>query len=116
MDFSFKISNMAFLGRIFLACFVILQGLPAMVLAVDNDKEILNQLYQDIINSSPAAKSIKIDTMSVGKTISHDQEITPSSGKIPDLVSERLKKEMEKILKDAQLRHSDAVKFMQDAK
>jgi hypothetical protein len=53
---------------------------------------------------------------SAGKMISQDQAIAPSSGKIPDLVSERLKKEMEKILRDAQLRHSDAVKFMQDAK
>jgi hypothetical protein len=114
MNLFFKNSKLAFLGRIFLACFVIL---PAIVLAADNDQEILNQLYQDIINSSPAAKSIKIDTMhSSGKIISQDQEIAPSSGKNPDIVSERLKKEMEKILKDAQLRHSDAVKFMQDTK
>ena len=106
-----------FLGRIFLSCFIILQYLPAIVAAADNDQEILNKLYQEIINSSPAAKFIKTDSMPTnGKTISRDQEIVPASEKISGLVSERLKKEMEKIITDAQLRHSDAVKFMQDAK
>ncbi len=105
------------LGRLFTACFIFHLSLSPPTQAADNDQEILNQLYLDIINSSPAAKSIRMDSMRTpGKTISHDQEIAPASGKIPDPVSERLKKEMEKIVKDAQLRHLDAVKFMQDAK
>jgi hypothetical protein len=85
--------------------------------AADNDREILNQLYQEIINSSPAAKPVKMDTIrTLGKTIAHDQDMAAPSEKISDPVSERLKKEMDKILKDAQLRHADAIKFMQDAK
>jgi hypothetical protein len=112
-----KASRIIVVSQILAACFFILQCLPTIVAAADNDQEILNQLYQDIINSSPAGKSIKLDTMHTpSKTISRDQEIVPASDKNSGLVSERLKKEMEKIMRDAQLRHSDAVKFMQDAK
>jgi hypothetical protein len=85
--------------------------------AADNDQEILNRLYQEIINSSPAVKSIQMDTIrTLGKTIARDQKLVAPSEKISDPVSEHLKKELEKILKDTQLRHSDAIKFMQDTK
>lgn len=93
------------------------QCLAGVSWAADNDQEILNQLYQEIINSLPAAKSIKMDTIrTLGKTIARDQKLIAPSEKNSDPVSEHLKKELEKIVKDAQLRHSDAIKFMQDAK
>ena len=101
-----------------MACFVVLPCLaPSLTIAGDNDQEILNQLYREIVNSSPAGNSIKIDTIrSLGKALSRDPEATPLSNKIPDPASERLSKEIEKIVQDATIRHSDAVKFIQDSK
>ena len=100
-----------------MAFFALVQCLPPIAAAADNDKDILNKLYQEIISSSPAAKSVKMDSMPTpGKTIPPDQEIGSPSEKKSDFVSERLKKEMDKIIKDAQIRHSEAVKFMQDGK
>ncbi len=88
-----------------------------MTEAADNDQEILNQLYREIINSSPAGKSVKMDSMrTIGKIISPDPAAASPSEIISDPVSERLEKEIEKIVQDAKIRHSDAVKFMQDAK
>jgi hypothetical protein len=117
MNRNLKITTPIFLGRILTAIFALVLWLPAIVWAADNDKEILNQLYQEIIGSSSAAKSMKMDSMHTpDQGSSPDREMVMPSGKNSDLVSERLKKEMEKILKDAQLRHSDAVKFMQDVK
>jgi hypothetical protein len=113
-----KKSTASIISRFFMACFVVLQCLaPSLTIAGDNDQEILNQLYREIVGSSPAGNSIKIDSLrALGKALSRNPEPTPPLEKIPDLASERLTKEIDKIVRDAQIRHSDAVKFIQDAK
>jgi hypothetical protein len=83
------------------------------IMAQDNNQEIYNQLYQEIINTSGAGNSEKLDSM--GSSANAVKSIV-SSEKSADVMDERLKIEMEKILKDAQVHHSDAVKFMQDTK
>jgi hypothetical protein len=84
--------------------------------AADDDQEVLNQLYREIISSFPAGKSVKMDSMRTpGAIIFPDPGKAPASEKIIDPVSERLEKEIENIVQDAKIRHSDAVKFMQDA-
>jgi hypothetical protein len=82
-------------------------------LAQEDNQEIYNQLYQEIINTSGGGNSEKLDSM--GASTSAQKSIV-SPGKGPEVMDERLKAEMEKIVKDAQVRHSNAVKFMQDAK
>jgi hypothetical protein len=117
MNHLLKTSTNTSLGRIFSACFIILQCLAPMSEAADNDQEVLNQLYQEIISSFPAGKSVKMDSMRThGAIILADPREAPTSEKITDPVSERLEKEIENIIRDAKIRHSDAVKFMQDAK
>jgi hypothetical protein len=103
--------------RFFFAFTIALQCAVAGAIAADNDQEILNQLYREIIGSSPAGIIIKSDSMgTLGKAPSHDREMTQPSDKTADLASERLKKEIDKIVEDAKIRHSDAIKFMQDSK
>jgi hypothetical protein len=117
MEKILRISLMRFSCRIFSVCFFMVLCCAGVSTSADNDQEILNQLYQEIIHSSTAVKSIKLDTLrTLGKTIARNQEMVAPSEKISDPVSERLKKELEKIVNDAQVRHSDAIKFMQDAK
>jgi hypothetical protein len=94
-----------------------LQPLNPAALAADKDQEIFNQLYREIIGSSPAGKTAKMDSMrSPAGTFPHDPETASPPGGTADIVSERLKKEIDKIVQDAQIRHSDAVKFIQDTK
>ena len=103
--------------RLFFTFIIALQCTLTGVFAADNDQEILNQLYQEIIGSSAAGKIIKSDSMeTLGKTASPDREMPQPSDKTADLASERLKKEIDNIVHDAKIRHSDAVKFMQDSK
>jgi hypothetical protein len=84
--------------------------------AEDNNQEIFNQLYQEIVNSSVNSNPLKNDSMSSGDNTSFKQEMGIAPEKGIDPTTEQLKKEIEKIIKDVQLRHSDAVKFMQDEK
>jgi hypothetical protein len=103
---SMSISHKAVAGLVVIQCLVF------TVSAADNDQEVFNQLYREIIASSPAGKSIRMDSVRPSST----ESITDpkSSGSIADPVSEQLKKEIDKIVQDAKIRHSEAVKFMQD--
>jgi hypothetical protein len=111
----FQESSMTFFNRVCITGFLTLQWLPSVINAADNDQEIYNQLYREIISSSRDVKSIKMDSMQNrenGASKKPEQEspaLTPS-----DPVSERLKQEIDKMVQDAKIRHSDAVKFMQD--
>jgi hypothetical protein len=117
MSHYFKLPNLkGWIGFFFIGI-VLLQGRTAVAIAGDNDQEILNQLYQEIVSSSDAAKVPKIDSLRTpGKVFSNDKTIAPPSDKITGLSSEKLTQEIEKIIKDAKIRHSDAVKFLQDPK
>ena len=90
-----------------------LQCLVFTAVAADNDQDVFNQLYREIIASSPAGKSIKMDSIRPAGTGNPTDPKT--SGPVVDPVSEQLKKEIDKIVQDAKIRHSDAVKFMQDS-
>jgi hypothetical protein len=104
-------------GGLFSGCIVALAGSIAAALAADNDQEILNQLYQEIISSAPSGKTAKRDSLrSPLKPPSGGREIAPPPEKLPELPSERVKQEIEKIVQDAKIRHSDAIKFIQDSK
>ena len=107
------IATITMLGRMCAAAFLFFQCLAPMALAGDNNQDVLNQLYREIINSSPDVKSFKMDSMHAAVKTAH-----PDPGAAPgaDAASERLKKEIDKIVRDAQLRHSNTVKFMQDGK
>jgi hypothetical protein len=83
-----------------------------MAMAGENDQDVLNQLYREIISSSADAKSFKMDSMHAAPPDAG----AASRASNADAASERLKKEIDKIVRDAQLRHSNAVQFMQDAK
>jgi hypothetical protein len=117
MDAKSRVAPMVFSLRNYCFCCISALCLSGVSFAGDSDQEILNQLYQEIINSSPAIKSMKMDTIrTLGKTKFLDQEMVTVPEKNSGPASEQLKKEMEKVLQDAQLRHSDAIKFMQDPK
>ena len=103
--------------RLFFTYIIALQCALTGAIAADNDQEILNQLYREIIGSSAAGKIVKSDSMGTpGITASAVREMPQPSDKTADLASERLKKEIDNIVHDAKIRHSDAVKFMQDSK
>lgn len=89
---------------------------PFYVMAQDNNQEIYNQLYLEIINISGTGNADKLDSMGSSRVGVSERNPGLPSGNTSDVINERLKSEMEKIIKDAQIRHSDAIKFMQDTK
>ena len=112
-----KMTNLRSGIRLFSSGIIALQSALSAALAADNSQEILNRLYQEIISSSPAVRTVKGDSMvNPGKSSSHGQGMVLPSEKIPDLASERLREEIDKIIQDAKIRHSDAIKFLQDSK
>lgn len=82
--------------------------------AEDKDQEVLNQLYNEIVNngSAPGLDSMGKSVLSSPDILKNDLPNTTPG----DPVAEQLKREIEKIVKETQVRHGDAVKFMQDAK
>jgi hypothetical protein len=104
-------------ARLFFAFFCAFQCTLTDAAAADNDQEILNQLYQEIMSSSPAGRPMKGDSAGpLGRGQSADREMAQPPDKAADIASERLRIEIDKIVQDAKVRHSDAVKFMQDSK
>jgi len=97
-----------FLGII--TAFII--SIPLCLMGQDSNTIIYNQLYEEIIN--PAGYTEKADSIQSQKYGTREQK--PSTPTNTDIVNERLKTEMEKIIRDAQVRHSDAVKFIQETK
>lgn len=100
-------------GYLMIASMIIIN--PFYVMAQDNNQEIYNQLYQEIINISGTGAD-KLDSVGSSKVGVSEQNPGLPSGNTSDVINERLKSEMEKIIKDAQIRHSEAIKFMQDTK
>lgn len=97
--------------------FSILQCVSLFALAENNDQDIFNRFYKEIVNSATVGKPQKGDSIN-SKTASGliDHKLANSSANTSDEFSEKLKNEIEKNVKDFQLRHSDAVKFMQEEK
>jgi hypothetical protein len=89
-------------------------SIPFCLMGQDSNAVIYNQLYEEIINS--AGNADKPDSMRSPKTDVHEQKPGLPSETSAEIVNERLKTEMEKIIRDAQVRHSDAVRFIQETK
>lgn len=99
------------------AIVTIIQCIPTFTMAQNNDQDIFNQFYKEIINSATVGKPQKTDSIEL-KRLSGliDQKSSTTSVNASDAVSERLKNEIEKNVKDFQLRHNNAVRFMQEEK
>jgi hypothetical protein len=82
----------------------------------DSNTVIYNQLYDEIINATGNSRAAKPDSLCSPKSAGLEQNSGSPSQNTSDIVNERLKTEMEKIIRDAQVRHSDAVKFIQETK
>jgi hypothetical protein len=112
----FNKSNRRFI-KSSVAVFLIFQFIPLVIWAKDNEQDIFNQFYKEIITSATNGKTGKFDSINLLKPSSAcDQKVVPPAGSNVDAVSERVKKEIDKNINDFQLRHSDAVKFMQNEK
>ena len=121
---SISIKNIILPGGLFIAGFFAFLSLPMLVAAEDNDHEIFNRLYREIISSTPAGISVSMDSVrpkadavsSAPSSALDSLPITPPVEAFSDPASERLKKEIEKMAREAQTRHSDALKFMQETR
>lgn len=91
-------------------------SMPFCLMGQDSNAVIYNQLYEEIINSAGNSNTDKPDSMISSKTDVHEQKPGLPSETSAEIVNERLKTEMEKIIRDAQVRHSDAVRFIQETK
>lgn len=99
--------------RILLKTSVVVFFVFEIIIAGDASESILlNQLYSEIMGSS-TNRTISIDSV---------MPTTPPGNAAPghqqdastDPSSDRLQQEIEKMMQDVRIRHSDAVKFMQD--
>lgn len=112
----FKLRNKSSgLNVISSAAFFVVLCFHADIFAEGDNQEIFNQLYNEIVNSSSAGNPLKTDSMGSGDKSGLNPGMEGASEKGEGPVTEHLRKEIEKIIKEVQLRHSDAVKFMQDA-
>jgi len=104
-------------GRICAACIILLHCFAIKTAAGDSDQEIFNRLYREIMSSVPHGQSVKTDSVvSAGEANPPEAASARSSERNDNSAEERLNNEIEKIVHDAQVRHADAVKFMEDAK
>jgi hypothetical protein len=94
--------------------FLLLLSGYVCISAEDKDQEILNQLYNEIVGNGTVRNldSTGKPELTSPSTLQKNLPNTITG----DPVTEQLRKEIEKIAKETQLRHIDAVKFMQDAK
>ena len=100
-------------GRLMITAMVSLFVLPIPIQAQNvSEREILNQLYRDIIGFSPAAQVPASDSAYPSKETS--SVVTSSASDAP--ADDQLKKEVEKMVRDAESRRDAAVKFMIDAR
>jgi len=109
------IFRQSFPGRILIVVLSIF-SIPFCSMGQDSNIVIYNQLYEEIVNAAGNGNADKPDSMRSRKTGEQKQQSGISSQNTTDIVNERLKTEVEKIIKDAQIRHSDAVKFIQETK
>lgn len=110
MSVSSKISLITSGSRPLIAGLLLLQSLSIPARADDGDREILNQLYHDIIGASQVAKTIAPDS---GMPLAGARASVPSTTAPAD---EQLKNEIEKIMQEVEARHDAAVKFMLEAR
>lgn len=111
-------------NRLFFTGFIIIMMLTLPGRAEDNDGVVFNRLYQEIMSSAPAELTGTLDSIrpatfnaSSASSPIGDSPLPATSSKITPVPStEQLKSKIEKMVQDANLRHSEAVKFMRDGK
>jgi len=93
---------------------MILMNLP--VIAQENEGELFNQLYREIISSATDGGAVRMDSLypeAVGNL--KKKSGNPSENSITDAAAtEQLKEEINKMVKDIQARHSERIRFMRD--
>jgi hypothetical protein len=101
-------------GRLLLSGLAVLLCLTLPAPGGENDHEILNRLYREIISSAPAGISVTMDSVrpDAGSSV-----VSPAAGaRTDDPTNEQLKNEIEKLVQEAETRHNGALKFMQDSR
>jgi hypothetical protein len=89
--------------------------------AQENESDIFNRLYSEIISTAPNGNAPKMDSLIPkveqsgffdGKKDDH------SSGQniLPDGSTDQLKEEIDRLVKEIQIRHSEKIRFMEDGK
>lgn len=87
--------------------------------AFSDDKQILEQLYQEIISSSNTNGDVdKPVKFADGLAKTADNENVQPGSVHPDFdpAAEKLRQDIQKIVDEVNIRHEDAVKFMLDTK
>jgi hypothetical protein len=111
--------------QLFIAGFIAVLFCFVPANADDKDTEMLNRLYREIIGSAPAGISFigesqrpaGCDVAPAPSPAGDSLLPVPSgSGTIADPASEQLRSEIEKIVREAETRHSETIKFMQDTR
>lgn len=103
-------------GRTFYGLFPILLVAAYGSFAQEHKTDLLNQLYNEIVNSAPGGEGAD----SMQPKLNHEMTQEGMSPRAVDVSSdkntERLSKEIESMVKEANERHSEAVRFMLDTK
>ncbi len=112
-------------AQLFIAGFIAALFCLVPANAEDNEREIGNRLYREIISSAPAGISLigeaqrpaECDAAPAPSPAGDSLLPVPAgSGTIADPASEQLRSEIEKIVREAETRHSETIKFMQDTR
>jgi hypothetical protein len=94
-----------------LLCSMALSVFLAVAPIFGDDQQVLDELYNEIMSSSlreqgtidsGASKSVPLDRLNIDPVM--------------DQNSEYLRQEIEKMVEEAKVRHSDAVRFMQESR
>ena len=100
-------------GRLLLSGLAVLLCLTLPAPAGENEQEIFNRLYREIISSAPAGISVTMDSV---RPDAGSSAVPPTAGALSDPTIEQLKSEIEKLVQEAETRHNGALKFMQDSR
>lgn len=87
--------------------------------AQEKESDIFNQLYSEIISTAPSVKIPKTDSLipKVEQSGFFDgKKDDQSSGQnvMPDGSTEQLQEEIDRLVKEIQIRHSEKIRFMED--
>src|SRR5690554_734989 len=100
-----------------IAAFILLLSLTAG--AQENESEIFNQLYSEIISTALNGKTPKMDSlipeMEQNGRFDGKKDDSPTGQNItPDGSTGQLKEEIDWLVKEIQMHHSEKIRFMED--
>lgn len=100
-------------GRLLLSGLAVLLCLTLPASARENEQEILNRLYREIISSAPVGIPVTMDSV---RPDAGSSAVSPVAGERCDPTNEQLKSEIENLIREAETRHNGALKFMQESR